>query len=76
MGSSAQSSAVLFERREHNGIITLNRPEAMNAVNARPGKRRRGAADHRCREGARLQGCRRQSLAGPAWAGAGHSQDR
>lgn len=34
MGSSAQSSAVLFERREHIGIITLNRPEAMNAVNA------------------------------------------
>ncbi|MFK4226455.1 crotonase/enoyl-CoA hydratase family protein [Streptomyces sp. NPDC019890] len=31
---SAQGSAVLFERREHIGIVTLNRPEAMNAVNA------------------------------------------
>jgi enoyl-CoA hydratase/carnithine racemase len=31
---SAQGSAVLFERSEHIGIVTLNRPEAMNAVNA------------------------------------------
>ncbi|MDR6437803.1 enoyl-CoA hydratase [Paenarthrobacter nicotinovorans] len=34
MGSEAAGEEVLFERRGHLGIVTLNRPKAVNALNA------------------------------------------
>ena len=34
MGASDAEEEVLFERRGHLGVVTLNRPKAVNALNA------------------------------------------